>query len=151
MALRHISMIVIAAATLAGSSPSMAQQYRPDEYLGLDLSRAVLSPALLGPAQSFTPGPLDVTVDRADNWVRATAEPPAQGESTPQLADRSVRARLRASTSGAHASHARVERSASHKPRALALHGRNPLEAQARDSSIHVWPCKSGGICSWKR
>jgi len=151
MALRHISTIVIGAAALAGSSLSMAQQYRPDEYLGLDLSRAVLSPALLGPAQSFTPGPLDVTVDRADNRLRATAEPPAEGKTMPQFTERSVRARLRASTSGPHASHARAERSAPHKPLALALHRRNPAEAQARDSSIQVWPCKSGGICSWKR
>ena len=158
MAVRYISIVAIGVAALAGSGLSMAQQYRPDEYLGLDLSRAVLSPELLGPAQSFTPGPLDVTVDRADNSVRAIAEPPAEPKTTPHLADTSHRAdktlgtRLRASASAVRAAHARVDRPAPHKPRPLvALHGRNPMEAQARDSSIHVWPCRSGGICSWKR
>jgi hypothetical protein len=29
-------------------------------------------------------------------------------------------------------------------------HG-NPLDAQAFDPRIQVWPCKSGGICNWKR
>jgi len=29
-------------------------------------------------------------------------------------------------------------------------HG-NPLDAQAFDTRIQVWPCKSGGICDWKR
>ncbi len=151
MALRHISIIAIGVAALAGSGLSMAQQYRPDEYLGLDLSRAVLSPKLLGPARSFTPGPLDVTVDSADNSVHAISEPPAEREATVDFADEPVRRRLTAGASGVRAAHPRVERSASHKQRALvALHGRNPAEAQARDTSIHVWPCKSGGICSWK-
>jgi hypothetical protein len=27
----------------------------------------------------------------------------------------------------------------------------NPLDAQAMDTRIQVWPCKSGGICDWKR
>ena len=152
MALRHISIIVVSAAVLAVSGLSMAEQYRPDEYLSLDLSRAVLSPSLLGPAQTFTPGPLDVIVDGADNSVHAIAAPPVESEITPHFAAEPMRRRLRASASGVRAAHARVERSAPHKSRALvALHGRNPLEAQARDNGIHVWPCKSGGICSWKR
>ena len=29
-------------------------------------------------------------------------------------------------------------------------HG-NPMDAQARDTRIQVWPCKSGGICNWRR
>ena len=29
-------------------------------------------------------------------------------------------------------------------------HG-NPLDAQASDTRIQVWPCKSGGICNWSR
>jgi hypothetical protein len=152
MAVKRISLIAIGVAALAGSGLSTAQQYRPDEYLALDLSRAVLSPKPLGPAQSFTPGPLDVTVDHAGNLVHAIAEPPPEPETMPHFVDKTMGTRLRASASGVRAAHARVERAARRKPPALvALHGRNPLEAQARDSSIHVWPCKSGGICDWKR
>jgi len=29
-------------------------------------------------------------------------------------------------------------------------HG-NPLDAQAMDTRIQTWPCRSGGICNWKR
>ena len=32
---------------------------------------------------------------------------------------------------------------------ALGLLG-NPLDAQARDTRIQTWPCKSGGICGWQ-
>jgi hypothetical protein len=27
----------------------------------------------------------------------------------------------------------------------------NPLDAQARDTRIQTWPCRSGGICNWQR
>jgi hypothetical protein len=33
----------------------------------------------------------------------------------------------------------------------LARQHRNPLDAQALDTRIQVWPCRSGGICNWKR
>ena len=58
----------------AWSGPVSAQQYRPGEFLNLDLSRAVLSPKPLGPAVSFTPGPLDVTIDRGKDASQANAE-----------------------------------------------------------------------------
>lgn len=152
MAVRHVLIVAIGVAALAGSGLSTAQQYRPDEYLALDLSRAVLSPKLLGPAQSFTPGPLDVTVDHAGNSVHAIAEPTPEPETTPHFVDKTIGAKLRASSSGVRAAHAQVERAERRKPPALvARHGRNPIEAQARDSSIQVWPCRSGGICGWKR
>jgi hypothetical protein len=66
--------------------------------------------------------------------------------STPKTALRTV-------ASGMRAARVRTaERSVLHKPRALvALHGRNPMEAQARDTTVQTWPCKSGGICNWKR
>jgi hypothetical protein len=57
-----------------------------------------------------------------------------------------------AASASTRVARASAERPSQHKPRTLvALHGRNPTEAQARDTSVQVWPCKSGGICSWKR
>jgi hypothetical protein len=50
----------------------------------------------------------------------------------------------------------RVAHMRAEKPRGAARtklvrrHG-NPLDAQAFDTRIQVWPCKSGGICNWKR
>jgi hypothetical protein len=26
----------------------------------------------------------------------------------------------------------------------------NPLNAQAMDTRVQTWPCRSGGICNWK-
>ena len=27
----------------------------------------------------------------------------------------------------------------------------NPLDANASDTRVQVWPCRSGGICSWRK
>jgi hypothetical protein len=162
-------LAAIGAMALAWNGPSSAQQYRPDEFLNLDLSRAVLSPTPLGPATSFVPGPLDVTVDRGNNAAEAkpefAVEPKAvptatvHAESRPETRPNSqpdskpvAKTALRTAAPRARVAQARAERPAPRKPRALvALHQRSPMEAQARDTSIQVWPCRSGGICNWKR
>jgi hypothetical protein len=101
---------------------------------------------------------LDVTIDRGKDAAQSNAElvvdpktvsaPTVNAEKTPTT--RTVRGP--AVPTRARVAHAPAERPAQHKPRALvALHGRNPLEAQARDTSVQVWPCRSGGICNWKR
>jgi hypothetical protein len=168
MVLKHgRTLAAVGMAVLAWSGLAAAQQYRPGEFLKLDLSKAVLSPKPLGPATSFTPGPLDVTVDRANSAVQANAEllddpksvpaatvhvdnVPATKE--PVVKEPATRKTLRTASSGLRVARAPTERSARHRPRTLvALHGRNPMEAQARATSIQVWPCKSGGICDWKR
>jgi hypothetical protein len=142
---------------LAWSGLASAQPYRAGEFLNLDLSRAVLSPTPLGPATSFTPGPLDVTIDRGKDAGQANAELVVDPKTVPVATVRaenpsSTKVEPRSATIAARVAHARVERAPAHKPRALvALHGRNPIEAQARDTSVQVWPCKSGGICNWKR
>jgi hypothetical protein len=167
MVLNRVCFAAFGVVILAWSGLSAAQQYRPGEYLNLDLSRAVLSPKPLGPAAGFAPGPLDVTVDRGNNAARASAElvvdPKTVATATVHAENDSTsnnstpknfapKTALRTAASGLRAAHASAERSAPHKPRALvALHGRNPLEAQARETAVQTWPCKSGGICNWKR
>jgi hypothetical protein len=157
MVLRNVFLTGIGVAALAWSDPSLAQQYRAGEFLNLDLSSAVLSPKPLGPATSFTPGPLDVTVDRGNDATQPNAESVVEPKTVPAATVHVERKSATQTTfgtaaSGKRAAHARAERSAPHTPRALvALHGRNPVEAQARETRIQVWPCKSGGICDWKR
>jgi hypothetical protein len=141
MALRSLFIAVVGATVLAWSGLSVADEYRPDEFLGLDLSTAVLSPNPLGPATGFTPGPLDVTVDRGSNRVRASAEPTAE----PKSASNKIVVH-----------NTRVAQPRAEPPRhsartKLARHHRSPLDAQAFDARIQVWPCRSGGICNWKR
>jgi hypothetical protein len=159
---RRRLLTALGVAALAWSGLAAAQAYRPGEFLSLELSKAVLSPTPLGPATSFTPGPLGVTVDRGTSPAQADAGSVADPkivaaetvhtESKPvasAAARRSIAARTRVGRVA-------VERPTSRKPHTLvALHGRNPVEAQAQDigsrTRIQVWPCKRGGICNWKR
>src|SRR6185437_13378193 len=79
---RNVFAVIICATLLAWGGRSFAADYRPGDFLNLDLSKAVLSPKRLGPTTEFAPYPLD---------------------------------------------------------------------AEAFDRQIQVWPCKSGGICDWQR
>ncbi|WP_300212775.1 hypothetical protein [Bradyrhizobium sp.] len=159
MVIKRGILLAAIGAALLWSGFTAAQSYRPEEFLNLDLSKAVLSPAPLGPATSFTPGPLDVRVDRGNKATQADAELVVDPKAVPA---ETVHAESKSAANvepahrvapRMHLAHGRAERAAApRKPRALvALHGRNPVEAQARDTRIQVWPCRSGGICNWKR
>ena len=139
MVLKKVLIAGFCATAFVWSSLAVADEYRVDEFLGLDLSTAVLSPKPLGPAASFTPGPLDVTVDQKSNRAQVIAEPKAEPR---VVATKVVAPRTRAA-------HARTEPRLMARTK-IARHHRNPLDAQAFDARIQVWPCKSGGICNWK-
>jgi hypothetical protein len=50
----------------------MADDYRPSEFLGMDLSKAVLSPKRLGPPTEFAPVAVEAKSDmRSDAQARA--------------------------------------------------------------------------------
>ena len=174
MVLKNVSAAVIFAALTAWSGLSVADEYRPDEFLGLDLPKVLLSPTPLGPPSHFVPGPLDATVDRGGEDAQVRAEPNAEpkiAEPRPEsktvvrttriVPARAERAHaeerpiMHAHAMHAHADiHARAERprgAAQAKPAKLARQHTNPLDAQAFDTRIQVWPCSSGGICNWKR
>jgi hypothetical protein len=137
---RNIFIPILCATTLAWSGLSMADEYRPNEFLSLDLSKAVLSPKPLGPASGFAPGPLDVTVNRESGQARA--EPPDESRVVVH------NSRVVHNTRVAHVRAEPARHSARTK---LARQHRNPVDAQAFDARVQVWPCKSGGICNWKR
>jgi len=56
----------------------------------------------------------------------------------------------------AHAAKPQIAETRAAPPRAAARaklakrHG-NPLDAQASDTRIQTWPCRTGGICNWQR
>jgi hypothetical protein len=126
MVLKSVSGIVLSALICvmfaASSGVAVADEYRPDEFLRLDLSTAALSPKRLGPDAQFAPVQIEAKTERAE----------------------------RVTQPGARVAHHRVA-----KPRGAARthltrrHG-NPLDAQASDTRIQAWPCRSGGICNWK-
>jgi hypothetical protein len=134
MAPKNVFIAVISAALLACNSASAADQYQRDEFLGLDLSKAVLSPKPLGPASEFTPVPAKTEADRsgAEAQVGPKAESHAVTRTASVVHMRAVKPRAPVRTK-------------------LARRHSNPLDAQAFDTRIQVWPCRSGGICGWQR
>jgi hypothetical protein len=151
MILKNIFATAICAVLLAGSSPSKADQYRPDEFLSLDLSRAVLSPKPLGPASEFAPVAIEARTDPGSEGADARVEPRAN----PKIAV-SRNLKITVPKAAVAVPNATVAHVSPEKPRGavrakVARRHSNPLDAEARDTRIQVWPCKSGGICNWQR
>jgi hypothetical protein len=141
MVLKKVYTAIICTALWSWSSVSMADEYRPDDFLGLDLSKAVLSLKPLGPPSEFVPVPVEARTDRES--AQARAEPQAE----PKIVTPKTKVVVPKT---------RVAHSGTRRPRAaprtkLARRHSNPLDAQAFDTRVQVWPCKSGGICNWKR
>jgi hypothetical protein len=152
---------LLGAALLLCGGASMAAEYRADEFLGLDLSKAVLSPKPLGPATGFAPVPVQAKGDvaRNDHATGAVPRRAVSARAEPKVAD--VKAsdvkvvRIRPAETARHRStlvaHARLEKPKGAARTRLAHRHGNPLDAQAFDTRIQTWPCKSGGICDWKQ
>ena len=98
--------------------------------------QALLSPKRLGPETEFAPVRIEARTDRkpvkTERVVVSKAAAPKSRVATRVVQQRAEKPR------GA----ARVK---------LARRHTNPLDAQARDTRIQTWPCKSGGICGWQR
>jgi hypothetical protein len=142
MVLKNVCIAIICMTLLAWSSPSIADEYRPDEFLSLDLSKALLSPKPLGPASEFAPVAVEAKTDRGSRVAQARAEPEAEAKI--------VKTR-RVVVPKTRVAHMRPEKPRGAVQTKLARRHGNPLDAQAFDTRIQVWPCKSGGICNWKR
>ena len=132
MGLKNAIATALCTGLLMSGRAAWADEYRADEFFGLDLPQAVLSPKRLGPETQFAPVRIEARTDRKPvKTERVVVSKEAAPK--PQMAQE------------------RVE-----KPRAaartkLARRHSNPLDAQARDTRIQTWPCKSGGICGWER
>ena len=135
MGLKNTMATVLCAGLLISGSAALADDYRAGQLLGLDLSQAVLSPKRLGPQTEFAPVRIE-----------------ARGDSKPVKTERVVVAKEAApKPQVAEEPAAKPERIA--KPRVAVRSTKprsNPLDAQARDTRIQTWPCKSGGICGWQ-
>jgi hypothetical protein len=141
MALKGVFAAVCCAAIVAAGS-SWADEYRPDEFLSLDLSKAALSPKPLGPPAQFE---LRRSEAKTDVESKAVDAAPAHVEAVPKhvvAAPKAAKTRI---------VHARAEKPRPRAPTKLVRRHTNPLDAQASDTRIQVWPCTSGGICNWQR
>ena len=145
MVLKNAFVAALCTGLLALSGAAMADEYRPDEFFGLDLSKAVLSPKRLGPETQFAPVPVEAKADRGGD-----AQALAEAATDPLVATRKVKT-VRVSADKPRAP-ARVNAPARANARVkLARRHRNPLDAEARDTRIQTWPCRSGGICNWQK
>ncbi len=131
---------IIAAALCTGllmsGSAALADDYRAGELIGLDLSRALLSPKRLGPETQFAPLRIEARTDRKPVKTERVVVRKTPERKTPEKTQ--------------------VAQERAEKPRAaartkLTRRHSNPLDAQARDTRIQTWPCTSGGICDWQR
>ena len=129
MAPRRV-LVAAACAFLALGTAASADEYRAGEYLTLDLSQAVLSPKRLGPPAEFAP----VAVEARTDSKQAVVEPKADHQ-------RMVRT---SRVTQAHVAKPKVP------ARARLARRSNPLNANAMDTRVQTWPCRSGGICNWK-
>lgn len=136
MGLKNVIGAALCAGLLMPGSGALADEYRAGQLLGLDLSQAVLSPKRLGPETQFAPVRIEARSDsrpvKTERMVVAKEAAPK-----PQVAEE------------------RVAKPRAEKPRVaartkLARPRSNPLDAQARDTRIQTWPCKTGGICGWQ-
>jgi hypothetical protein len=132
------------AAVLLASGGASAADYRPGDFLTLDLSKAVFSKTPLGPPTEFAPVAVEAKGDRGSEpaWARNDLKVEPK-----QVPVRTVRA-----AQPHRPTHvASVKRHGAARVRLAHRHG-NPLDAQAMDTRIQTWPCRSGGgICDWKR
>lgn len=133
MSFRHLIAASAGIALLASIGGAQADTYKPGDYLLLDLRKAVLSPKLLGPPASFEHVQIQAKAD-AKNEIDAAAD-------KPRTAARKV------------VTVAKPKRTAamSPAPNRIARKRGNPLDANAADTRVQVWPCRTGGICSWQK
>jgi hypothetical protein len=152
MVLKRFVPVLMCAGSLAWASAALADEYRADEFLSLDLSKAVMSPKPLGPPQKFAPVAVEARSERADrgseaNWARTDLKTEPRKVAVQDVRDpHPYRATHVAS---GHRASAKPKGSARIK---LAHRHRNPLDAEAMDTRIQKWPCRAGegGICNWK-
>ncbi|HYI26864.1 MAG TPA: hypothetical protein VD863_03350 [Bradyrhizobium sp.] len=130
---KSVFAAILAATLVAWSGMSVADEYRPGEFLSLDLSKAVLSPKPLGPATQFAPVRIEARAERANPAPSTGAARAAYGKAQK-----------------AEVAHQRAEKPRGAARTKLARPRGNPLDAQASDTRVQAWPCKSGGICNWK-
>ncbi|KJC60695.1 signal peptide protein [Bradyrhizobium sp. LTSPM299] len=143
MVLKSAFVAAVCTVLLALGGVAFADEYRPSEFFGLDLSTAVLSPKRLGPPAQFEPVAVEANSERRND---------AQASVEPKVVQPQVKLRKPVRTTRVMAPAEQPRKIARVPARAkLARRHTNPLDAEARDIRIQTWPCKSGGICGWRR
>ena len=141
MVLKSAIAAALCTGLLMSASAALADEYRAGELIGLDLSQAILSPKRLGPETHFAPVRIEARSDRRPVKTERVVVPKAAAPK-PYVATAHVTT---------HVAHERAGKPRGAARTKLVRRHSNPLDAQARDTRVQTWPCKSGGICDWKR
>ena len=140
MVLKNVFPALLGVALLVGSV-ALAAGYRPDQYFGLDLSKAALSPTPLGPPSQFAP-------------ARPKPAPTAAAQPGAALVPQAKKVALERIGAPRIRKVARVGAAAPRSPlrTKVARRRANPRNALAWDPPIRTWPCnpRLGGICIWR-
>ncbi len=137
--LKKASAVALCAGLSLWAELAAADEYRASEFLGLDLSKAVLSPKPLGPPAQFAPVPIEDS-----SGSDAFGNPGRQVRAEPKGTPGRIAPRIRTA-------HTQVKPARGAARTRLARRHSNPLDAEAFDTRIQVWPCNTGGICNWQR
>ena len=126
MTIKYLFAAMLASMLLIGSAVAQDDSYRPGQFLTLNITQAALSPKPLGPPAQFEAVKIEAKAD-TEAKAEATQLAPAKSAKAASVKPRTVAVRKVARACG------------------------NPLDANATDTRPQVWPCRSGGICNWKR
>jgi hypothetical protein len=143
LVVKKLFAALLGAALMLAGGPAAAADYRPDEFLNLDLPKAVLSPKPLGPPAEFAP----VQVEASDHSGAL-----ARNDAKKVAVQRIKLVHARPTVARRPPVHvAEAKRHGAARVRLAHRHG-NPMNAEARDTRIQKWPCNpdSGGICDWR-
>jgi hypothetical protein len=140
MVLKSAIAAALCTGFLMSGSAALADEYRAGEILGLDLPQALLSPKRLGPETQFAPVRIEARSDRKPVKTERVVVPKVVAPKTQPKTYVATRV-----------AHERAEKPRGAARAKLARRHTNPLDAQARDTRIQTWPCRSGGICDWQR
>jgi hypothetical protein len=119
-------ILLLASVSIAQADSYQADSYKAGQFLLLDLKQAVLSPKLQHvqiEAKADAKNEIDAAADRPRTAVQKAVPvvKPHRAATTPPARSGVVRKRS------------------------------DPLNANAADTRVQVWPCRSGGICSWQK
>jgi hypothetical protein len=145
MVLKSAFVAAVCTGVLALAGPATAAEYRPAEYLKLDLSKALLSPKRIGPEARF--GPIRIEA-KSDEVASDSTDADLEASVWPKLPPR--KARVAKTTEKPSVKPSAEPPRAAARAKLAKRHG-HPLDAEARDTRIQKWPCRTGGICNWSR
>jgi hypothetical protein len=155
MVLKSAFVAAVCTGVLAISGPAVADQYRPAEFLNLEFPKAVFSSKRIGPEARFAPVRIEARSDevKSDEAQSGLSDADLEASIWPKLPPRKARVAKTSIKPDVEKTRAEPQRAAAHGNARVKLakrHG-NPLDAQATDTRVQTWPCRSGGICNWHR